>query len=44
MYTYQKKIPAWVITIIIVVIVALTALLSFLVIGHLSGMIDKFFK
>lgn len=40
----EKKIPALIITIITLMVVVLTGLMTYLLIGHISGTIDNFFK
>lgn len=44
MITYYKKMQTWIIPVITIMAVIITGLLTFLVIGLISGIIDNFFK
>lgn len=44
MITYYKKIQTWIIPVITIMAVIITGLMTFLLIGLISGIIDNFFK
>ncbi len=44
MITYYKKMQTWIIPVITIMAVIITGLITFLVIGLISGIIDNFFK